>query len=79
MDVIHAYIYLAIAGILAIGFLGMIIYGVVLYFRGRKMGVNKIPLQDGQARAVADEDDDDEERRYSPAYDYDPTNVFYKL
>lgn len=63
MDITHAYIYLAIAGILAVGFLGMIIYGVVLYFRGRKMGVDKIRRPVGRVNRVVDMDDDMDEHR----------------
>ncbi|MBW1796376.1 MAG: hypothetical protein JRJ38_18490 [Deltaproteobacteria bacterium] len=52
MDIVYAYIYVAILAILGVAFPGVIIYAVVLYFRGRKMGVNKIRRPDGQVNSA---------------------------
>ncbi|NVM20467.1 MAG: hypothetical protein HWN68_01630 [Desulfobacterales bacterium] len=78
MDIVYAYSYLAILGILAIGFAAMIFYSVLLYFRGRKMGVNKIRRPDGRVEGhIRDEEEMDHDFVLDPEYACLSCNIFH--
>ena len=78
MNMIYPYMYLAILGMLAGGFLGMIIYGVVLYFRGRQMGVTKIRGADEQIEGlINDEEEIDDDFVLDPEYACLSCNIFH--